>query len=88
MSGAPGEGAAAKAAESTTDSGLGTGAPDGQRTKRPAGVRIFSSAPDAPRSRRPTDGVLLAVAILGGVVLSLYAPGPTTIDRAATDLVA
>ena len=28
-----------------------------------------------PRSRRPTDGLLLALAIAGGVVLS--APGPT-----------
>jgi uncharacterized protein (TIRG00374 family) len=51
------------------------------------GIRIFSSAPDAPRSRRPTDGVMLALAILGAIVLSFPAPGPTAIDIAATNLV-
>ena len=52
------------------------------------GVRVFSSASDATRSRRPTDGSLLVLAILGALVLSFYAPGPTAIDTAATDLVA
>ena len=55
---------------------------------RPAAIRVFSSASDAPRSRRPTDAVLLALAVLGAVLLSFPAPGPTVIDTAATDLVA
>src|SRR5680860_422176 len=52
-----------------------------------AGIRIFSSASDAPRSRRPTDGVMLALAILGAIALAFPAPGPTAIDTAATNLV-
>jgi hypothetical protein len=63
-----------------------TAALAGKKTRRLAGVRIFSSASDAPRSRRPTDGLLLAIA--GGVVLSFSAPGPTAFDTAASDLVA
>jgi uncharacterized protein (TIRG00374 family) len=50
-------------------------------------VRIFSSASDAPRSRRPTDVVLLIVAVLGLLVLSVPAPGPTRIDNAVSELV-
>ena len=65
-----------------------TAPPAGRKTRRLAGVRIFSSASDAPRSRRPTDGLLLALAIVGGVVLSFSAPGPTAFDTAAADLVA
>ncbi len=65
-----------------------TAASAGRRPRRRAGIRIFSSAPDAARSRRPTDGVLLALAILGSIVLSLSAPGPTAIDSAITNLVA
>ena len=53
-----------------------------------AGIRIFSSAPDAPRARRPTDGVLLALAILGAIALSFPAPGPTALDTAVANLVA
>src|SRR5207344_2471068 len=63
-------------------------APAGRKTRRLDGVRIFSSASDAPRSRRPTDGIMLALAVLGGVILSYSAPGPTAFDTAATDLVA
>ena len=37
--------------------------------------------PDAPRSRRPTDGVLLALAVLGASLLSFPAPGPTASTR-------
>ncbi|MEZ0235631.1 MAG: lysylphosphatidylglycerol synthase domain-containing protein [Actinomycetota bacterium] len=59
-----------------------------QSRRRPAGFKVFSSAADAPRSRRPTDGVLLGAAILGAIVLSFHAPGPTVLDTAATDLVA
>ena len=50
-------------------------------------IRLFSSASDAPRSRRPTDVVLLALAVLTVVVLTFPAPGPTTIDSLVTDLV-
>ena len=49
---------------------------------------VFSSAPHAPRARRPTDGVLLALAILGIVALSFPAPGPTALDTATAELVA
>jgi uncharacterized membrane protein YbhN (UPF0104 family) len=48
---------------------------------------MFSSASDAPRSRRPTDLVLLAIALLTVVVLTFPAPGPTSIDSAVTGLV-
>jgi len=51
------------------------------------GVRVFSSASDAPRVRRPTDLVLLAVSVLGIVAFSLAAPGPTAIDQAVSHLV-
>ena len=50
-------------------------------------IRLFSSASDAPRSRRPTDVVLLALAILTVVVLTFPAPGPTSIDSLVTGLV-
>jgi uncharacterized protein (TIRG00374 family) len=61
--------------------------PVGRRTRRAAGIRIFSSASDASRSRRPTDAIMLALAIVGAVALSFPAPGPTAIDTAATNLV-
>ena len=43
-------------------------------------IRIFSSASDAPNARRPTDILLLMLCVLGVVVLSFPAPGPTAID--------
>jgi hypothetical protein len=46
-------------------------------------MRIFFSASDAPRARRPTDVALIIVAILGVLALSFPAPGPTAIDKAA-----
>jgi uncharacterized protein (TIRG00374 family) len=52
------------------------------------GIRVFSSASDAARSRRPTDAIMLAIAVLGAIALSFPAPGPTAIDTAATNLVA
>ena len=61
--------------------------PTGRRARRAAGIRIFSSASDAARSRRPTDAIMLALAVLGAIALSFPAPGPTAIDTAATDLV-
>jgi uncharacterized protein (TIRG00374 family) len=57
------------------------------RALRHIDVRIFSSASDAPRARRPTDVILLIVSVLGVVVLSLFAPGPTAIDTTVSDLV-
>jgi uncharacterized membrane protein YbhN (UPF0104 family)/tRNA A-37 threonylcarbamoyl transferase component Bud32 len=51
------------------------------------GIRLFSSAADAPRSRRPTDVVLLVLTVLTVAVLSFPAPGPTSIDSLVTDLV-
>ena len=51
------------------------------------GIRLFSSAPDAPRSRRPTDVVLLVLAVLTVVVVAFPAPGPTSIDSLVTGLV-
>ena len=80
------EGTAAGSVEPATGSGT-TERPTGRRARRAAGIRIFSSASDAPRSRRPTDGIMLALAVLGAIALSFPAPGPTTIDTAATDLV-
>jgi hypothetical protein len=50
-------------------------------------VRIFSSASDAPKARRPTDVVLLLLSVLGVVTLSFFAPGPTAIDKTVSDLV-
>jgi uncharacterized membrane protein YbhN (UPF0104 family)/tRNA A-37 threonylcarbamoyl transferase component Bud32 len=50
-------------------------------------IRLFSSASDAPRSRRPTDVVLLAFAVLTVVVVTFPAPGPTSIDSLVTGLV-
>jgi len=41
------------------------------RALRGINVRIFSSASDAPRARRPTDVLLLIVAIVGLLVLSI-----------------
>src|SRR3954453_15573512 len=68
--------------------GLGTTErPGRRRTWRAAGVRGFSSASDAPRSRRPTDAIMLALAFGGAIALSFAAPGPTAIDIASTDLV-
>jgi hypothetical protein len=48
---------------------------------------VFSSASDAPRSRRPTDLVLLALAVLTVVVLTFPAPGPTSVDSLVSGLV-
>jgi uncharacterized membrane protein YbhN (UPF0104 family)/tRNA A-37 threonylcarbamoyl transferase component Bud32 len=48
---------------------------------------VFSSAADAPRSRRPTDVVLLVLTVLTVAVLAFPAPGPTSIDSLVTGLV-
>ena len=56
------------------------------RALRHADIRIFSSASDAPNARRPTDVILLIVAVIGVVTLSIFAPGPTAVDRTVSDL--
>ena len=56
------------------------------RALRRADIRIFSSASDAPNARRPTDVILLIVAVIGVVILSFLAPGPTAIDKTVSDL--
>jgi hypothetical protein len=50
-------------------------------------VRVFSSASDAPRSRRPSDVVLLGLAVLAVAALTFPAPGPTAIDSLVAALV-
>jgi uncharacterized membrane protein YbhN (UPF0104 family) len=63
--------------------------PDRERAaRRFATVRVFSSPPGASRARRPTDGILLALAVLGIVALSVPAPGPTALDTATANFVA
>ena len=49
---------------------------------RAADVRVFSSASDAPRARRPTDVVLLVLAMVVITALSFAAPGPGRLDQA------
>ncbi len=48
---------------------------------------MFSSASDAPAARRPTDIVMLALALVVMAALSLSAPGPGTLDRAIANFV-
>ncbi|NUU19704.1 flippase-like domain-containing protein [Cellulomonas humilata] len=45
-------------------------------------VRVWSSAADAPRLRRPTDVLLLVTSLLALGLLALAAPGPTGADHA------
>jgi hypothetical protein len=56
------------------------------RALRRADVRIFSSASDAPKARRPTDVILLIVSVIGIITLSYSVPGPTAIDQTITQL--
>jgi len=71
---------------SSHDDGGGRLAKLDPRALRHADIRIFSSASDAPNARRPTDVILLIVAVVGVVTLSLFAPGPTAIDKTVSDL--
>ena len=54
---------------------------------RDADVRVFSSASDAPRARRPTDVVLVALAVVVLGLLLLVAPGPGELDRTTEQFV-
>jgi uncharacterized membrane protein YbhN (UPF0104 family) len=58
----------------------------GPRAWRRTQVRVFSSASDAPRARRPTDIVLLALSVIAVLLLSVVAPGPTRLDAAVASL--
>jgi len=49
-------------------------------------IRIFSSASDAPRARRPTDAVLLVATLIGIAICTIAAPGPTALDTAIGNL--
>ena len=51
-------------------------------------VRIWSSAADAPRLRRPTDVILLVASVLALGLLALAAPGPTGADDALDTVLA
>ncbi len=51
------------------------------------GFRVFSSAADATRVRRPTDVLLLVFGVLTPIALSLVAPGPTALDTAILSVV-
>ena len=61
-----------------------------ERTRRRGDgfVRVWSSAAGAPRLRRPTDILLLAVSVLALGVLALAAPGPTGADAALATFLA
>ena len=59
----------------------------GLRSLRDIDVRVFSSASDAPRARRPTDVVLVALALLTIGGMALVAPGPGALDTASQRLV-
>src|SRR6478672_1956044 len=54
----------------------------GLRSLRDLDVRVFSSASDAPRARRPTDVVLVTLALLTIGGMTLVAPGPGALDTA------
>ena len=43
-------------------------------------IRFFSSSAEAPRARRPTDAVLLVLALVILGLVSLFAPDATTLD--------
>ncbi len=50
-------------------------------------IRFFSSAADASRARRPTDGVLFVLSVVGLGLVSLFAPDRTAIDATTSKLV-
>ena len=56
--------------------------PRPRRARRVLHVRIFSSASDAPRSRRPTDALLLIVSIILVSTFLIPAPDATQTDTA------
>src|SRR6187549_2833297 len=70
---------------STEPPASGTPEPHGHPGLRPLrdlDVRVFSSASDAPRARRPTDVVLVVLALVTIGGMTLVAPGPGHLDAA------
>src|SRR4051794_38623394 len=59
----------------------------GPRSLRDLDVRVFSSASDAPRARRPTDVVLVVLALVTIGGMTLVAPGPGHLDDATQQFV-
>jgi len=57
------------------------------RSWRRADIRVFSSASDAARARRPTDILFLIASVVGLVVLGFVAPGPIGFDHATTSFI-
>jgi uncharacterized membrane protein YbhN (UPF0104 family) len=55
---------------------------------RLTGLRFYSSQADAPRVRRPTDIMLLGLAVLVILAAAVVAPGPTNLDDAVSALIA
>ncbi|HRA50634.1 hypothetical protein, partial [Actinotalea sp.] len=53
---------------------------------RPRRVRLFASAPDAQRARRPTDVLLLVATSLSILVLGWRADAPSDVEDALIDL--
>ena len=78
------ERAADRDAQVATAGELPEPTPRPERVRRVLHIRIFSSASDAPRSRRPTDAVLLVVSIILVSTCLLPAPNGTTTDSAIT----
>ena len=50
-------------------------------------IRIFSSASDAPRARRPADAIVVVGSLIAVLLCLVPAPAATQLDTAVTDLV-
>jgi len=59
-----------------------------QRERRRTTIRIFSSASDAPRARRPSDVFLLLGTLIAAALGTVPAPDATALDTAAANLAA
>jgi uncharacterized membrane protein YbhN (UPF0104 family) len=55
--------------------------------KRHLHIRIFSSASDAARARRPTDGAAFIFSTIGVLLCLVPAPDPTQLDTSISNLV-
>jgi uncharacterized protein (TIRG00374 family) len=61
--------------------------PRPERVRRVLHIRIFAAASDAPRSRRPTDAILLVVTVLLVALFLIPAPDPTQTDTTISTFV-
>ncbi len=59
----------------------------GRRRLSLTALRVFSSAPDSPRLRRPTDVLLLILAVAVTAALTVVGPGPTSLDESLDNLI-